>query len=245
MNLLGKISGFIIGGVVTSSLVGAIFGSTAGHFLFDYKVKVKKSEPDIEDNDYYDNVDIFNNIIKLCYALINIKGNILIGEIDAIKYFFKNEFKFDKKDIKQIDNIIYNLGNNNIQISIVEVINGINSYCKYEEKIAIVQLLFFLAISDKRISDEESNFIFDATQKLNIQSNDYIKIKNLFIVNDENYFTILKVSENATNNEIKTAYRRLVNLYHPDKHRSEEYYDREYFEKIVNAYQELRKLRNF
>ena len=244
MNIVGKVIGSIFGGLLTSNILGITLGGVAGHFLFDYKNIIAKKEEEISDNFYYDNIDIFNNIIKLCYSLINIKGNILIGEIDSIKYFFKNEFRFDKKEIKLIDDTIYNLSSNNIKINYDEIINGINSYCKYEEKIMVVQLLFFLAISDMRITEEESHFIFNATQKLNIQSSDYIKIKNLFVPDEENYYTILKIDENATNIEIKAAYRKMANLHHPDKHRDGDY-NKEEFQKVVRAYQEIKKIRKF
>ena len=247
MRFMGRIFGFIIGGFLTSGLVGAIFGALAGYFLFDYRIigKNKRTDYDESENHYYDNIDSFNNILKLCFSLINIKGNILISEISAIKYFFKNEFKFNKSEVKEIDKIIYSLGKDNQKIDIAKTISGLNNYCKYNEKITIVQLLFFLAISDKRITNEETTFIFDATQKLNIQSSDYNKIKNLFIVDEENFYNILKVEENATNFEIKQAYRKLVNIYHPDKPHSENYQYRDNFEKIVKAYKELKKIRKF
>ncbi len=222
MSFIGKICGLIIGYILTSNILGSILGVFAGHFLFDYKIHLIKEDDENDVNDYCDNVNIFNNIIKLCYSLINIKGNILLGEIDSIKYFFKNEFKFDKKEIKLVDEVINNLASGGVKVNYDDTLNGINSYCKYEEKILIVKLLFFLAISDRRINEYETDFIFKTTQKLNIQSSDYIQIKNLFVYDEENFYNILKIDESASNNEIKSAYRRMVSLYHPDKHKGED-----------------------
>jgi DnaJ-class molecular chaperone len=60
----------------------------------------------------------------------------------------------------------------------------------------------------------------------------------------ENYYNILKVSENATQQEIKTAYRKLSLTYHPDKNNGD---DKE-IKRINEAYETLgdeEKRRNY
>lgn len=245
MKIIGKLSGSILGGLLTTNIIGILIGGITGHLLFDYNFNSKSEDIQIDEDCYSNNANVFTSIINLCYSLINLKGNISTTEIASIKYFFRNEFKFEKKDIKQIDEMISNLCQYPFSINIDKTILSINNYCEYQDKILITELLFYIAISDRRITEDETNFIFNITQKLNIQSNDYIKIKNLFTPDEDNFYSILKVNENATNEEIKSAYRRLVNIYHPDKHRDEEYNDKERFQKIVKAYQEIKKQRKF
>lgn len=55
---------------------------------------------------------------------------------------------------------------------------------------------------------------------------------------EKNWYRILEISEKATEQEIKTAYRRLAKKYHPDTHINEKsYVDK--FNDISTAYQIL------
>lgn len=53
----------------------------------------------------------------------------------------------------------------------------------------------------------------------------------------KDYYTILGVSKNASQDEIKRAYRKLAHQYHPDK--SKDHHDGERFKEINEAYQVL------
>ena len=61
-------------------------------------------------------------------------------------------------------------------------------------------------------------------------------------------FTVLEIPSNATNEEIKKAYRQMVMQYHPDKmaHLGEEQTQEAHlkFLEIVEAYQELERVRS-
>lgn len=50
-----------------------------------------------------------------------------------------------------------------------------------------------------------------------------------------NYYDILGISQQASQSEVKAAFRRLAKLYHPDKNPSE----KEHFNKILKAYETL------
>lgn len=56
-----------------------------------------------------------------------------------------------------------------------------------------------------------------------------------------NYYSILNLEENATSLEIKRAYKRLANIYHPDKTHNDPV-KTEFFKKIVIAYETLSDL---
>ena len=58
----------------------------------------------------------------------------------------------------------------------------------------------------------------------------------------KNYYTILKITPNATQEEIKKAYYKLSKLYHPDTNQSDEAHDR--FTSINEAYNILGNLSN-
>ena len=61
-----------------------------------------------------------------------------------------------------------------------------------------------------------------------------------FNTGEKNYYTILKVTPNATQEEIKQAYYKLSKLYHPDTNQSEKAHD--HFTAINEAYNVLGNL---
>ena len=56
---------------------------------------------------------------------------------------------------------------------------------------------------------------------------------------NKNYYKILNVNKNATNDEIKQAYKKLALKYHPDKNRNNKESSEEIFKNISEAYQIL------
>jgi DnaJ like chaperone protein len=122
------------------------------------------------------------------------------------------------------------------------ILRSIKHNCTYNEKISVLNLLFTVATADYYINEEEIKYIFDISQKLNILSEDYNSIKNVFTKKDNNCFKILGITPAATQNEIKTAYRKMVNIYHPDKN-IDSIYEKEKFQEIISAYNEIKKIK--
>jgi len=53
----------------------------------------------------------------------------------------------------------------------------------------------------------------------------------------QSYYDVLKVSKNATKEEIKSSYKKLAKIYHPDKNNEKD--AKEHFQKIQEAYEHL------
>ena len=83
---------------------------------------------------------------------------------------------------------------------------------------------------------------------LNINKRDYESIKAMFAKDEKAVFRILEISPDASNDEIKRAYRKMANKYHPDKvsHLGKEIQAaaEEKFKALNNAYQQLKKDRD-
>ena len=83
---------------------------------------------------------------------------------------------------------------------------------------------------------------------LNINQNDYNSIKAMFAKDEEAIYRILEVSPSATDSEVKIAYRKMANKYHPDKvaHLGQKMQTiaEEKFKSVNDAYQQIKKDRN-
>ena len=60
----------------------------------------------------------------------------------------------------------------------------------------------------------------------------------------QNYYNILGISKNASDKDIKAAYRKLARKLHPDVN-PEDSRAQEQFKKVNEAYQQVKQERNF
>jgi DnaJ-class molecular chaperone len=61
----------------------------------------------------------------------------------------------------------------------------------------------------------------------------------LFNLFSNDYYKILGITANSTNNDIKKAYKKLSLRWHPDKNKLNKELTTEYFKKITNVYSTL------
>ena len=83
---------------------------------------------------------------------------------------------------------------------------------------------------------------------LNVNNNDYESIKAMFAKDEEAPYRVLEISRSASDNEVKRAFRKMANKYHPDKiaHLGDDFKDiaQEKFKSVSEAYQKIKKDRN-
>ena len=84
---------------------------------------------------------------------------------------------------------------------------------------------------------------------LGIGSADFQSIKAMFVRQTGGDFKILEITQDASDDEVKKAYRKMAMKYHPDKvnHLGEEVkvQAEEKFRKVQEAYENIKKARGF
>ncbi|PDH46494.1 MAG: molecular chaperone DjlA, partial [Flavobacteriales bacterium MED-G15] len=122
---------------------------------------------------------------------------------DAIFRSFNTEIK---KDVQHID----------------ELTSVFVQQTRYETRLQILHFLFGIANADGSISDSELQKLSQIASGLRLRMPDFESIKAMFVKNTDNAYKILEVEPNASENEIKAAYRKMVKKYHPDKLRGQD-----------------------
>lgn len=119
----------------------------------------------------------------------------------------------------------------------------------YEIRLVMLQFLFGVANADFSISDAEAELIQKISDRLKIETEDYLSIKAMYKVEVDSAFRILEITPSASDAEIKAAYRNMTLKYHPDKvaHLGEaaQRAAHEKFQKLNEAYNQLKKQRGF
>ena len=88
-------------------------------------------------------------------------------------------------------------------------------------RLEIIHFLFGIAASDNEIHLKEIETIKRISNYMNINSYDFESIKSMLLskksADSEKWYKILGVNKNATDSEVKKAYRKMALKYHPDK----------------------------
>ena len=86
----------------------------------------------------------------------------------------------------------------------------------------ILHFLFGIANADGNISDLELQKLLQVASGMRLRLPDFESIKAMFVKNTDNAYKILEIDSNASEDEIKGAYRKMAKKYHPDKLRGQD-----------------------
>jgi len=97
----------------------------------------------------------------------------------------------------------------------------LNSHINHSSRLEIIHFLFGVSAADNEIHSKEVETIKRIATYMNINPYDFESIKSMFLANGSSYsekwYKILGLTKDATDSEVKKAYRRMAVKYHPDK----------------------------
>ena len=117
----------------------------------------------------------------------------------------------------------------------------------YNTRLQIVHFLFGIANADGSVSRLELNKIQQIAVALGIRRMDIESVKAMFVQQAGNAYKILEIDSNATDAEVKKAYRTMAKKHHPDKLNTADQAlkkgAQEKFQQIQAAYEKIQKER--
>lgn len=229
---LGASIGWFAGGPV-----GGLLGFAAGSFMEPESKKYKKTGHTSE---------FETNLIVLAATLIKIDGNISLDEINFVRDFFRDHFSAEHLDEKM--NILHHCLQRSYDPR--KACDDIRASASPSTRLQVVNFLFELALSDRALEKSEADLIFLLAGWLNINDIQFKKIKSTFATTgSQTKYDLLGVRYHASYEEIKTAYRKLVLEYHPDRNASLSPTElaklAEKFRRIQEAFEKIKMERGF
>jgi len=221
--------GWAFGGPI-GGILGVIF---AGSSDTTYK-QIKQSQAG----------DFMVSLLVLFAKVMKADGKLLKSELDYVKSFLKRNLSRQQSHvfIKMFQEILKQ------EYSTVEVCRQIQKSMDHPSRLELIHVLFGLSASDGEIHPEEVKVIHTISGYLNISNKDYESIKAIFIKDMDSAYKILEINSNASDIEVKKAYRKMAVKYHPDKvaHLGKEIQNtaEEKFKAVSDAYTEIKKQRN-
>jgi DnaJ like chaperone protein len=189
--------------------------------------------------------DFAVSLLVLTAAVMKADGKVLKSELDYVKRFLINQFGNEnaQEQLQVLRDILKQ------DIPVQDVCFQIRNAMDYSSKLQLMHYLWGIAQADGHIDTSEKNLLEQIAANLGIAPADAESIKAMFVHSTDESYKILEISPDASESEIKKAFRKMAVKYHPDKvsHLGEDYKKaaEEKIKKVNEAYEKIKKERGF
>lgn len=224
----GAILGFILG-----SLIDTVSSKNTSSFKKIFKEKDRVTPGDFE-----------LNLLSLSSIVIKADGHINQTELDYVRQYFVSAYGKERANatFRTFNEVIKSR-----EISSQRICMFLAQRTRYAARLQILHFLFGIAQADGQVSEAEALEIQKIAGFLRLSFSDFESIKAMFFKTGNHAYRILEIEKNATNTEVKKAYRTMAKKYHPDKvQHMDEVHIRgaeAKFKEVQKAYEEIQKER--
>lgn len=239
MTGMGSFTKWITGGLGWAFFgpLGGILGFILGS-LIESSEGIRRASPGATTTG-----DFALSLLVLVAAMMKADGKVLKSELDYVKNYFVRSFGEGSASeaIMMLRDILKQ------DINVREVSIQMKNRMDYASRLQLLHFLFGISLADGKVHEHEIGLIRLIAQYLGISARDLESIKNMFIPDTDAAYKILEINPDASDEEVKKAYRKMALKYHPDKvaYLGEEFKKTadEKFKKVNEAYEKIKKER--
>ena len=226
-------------GWVTFGPIGGLLGFIAGAIWekADAIPSQRSYSPREQQNSF------FVSLLVLSSAVIKADGKVHPKEIETVKEFIRRNF--GEAAVSDAVRILNQL--NQQQVNIYEVGPQIARYMNYSQRLQLLHYLVQIAIADGQFDRSEKSVIEAIASTIGLSDSDAASIIAMYYKDSNSAYAVLEIRPSATDDEVRTAYRRMAMKYHPDKVATlgpeVQKSAAEKFRKIQEAYETIKKER--
>ncbi|MCP3901203.1 MAG: DnaJ domain-containing protein [Desulfobacteraceae bacterium] len=255
MSWLGKIVGGTIGFAIGGP-IGAVAGAAFGHSFDKHEERYLSSGREGSgfragqlSNNEEAQLTFFIAAFSMLAKIAKADGRVSEVEINSVEEFMQRDLNLDNESKNTARNIFREAVSSTEQFDAF----ALQFYSVFRNQPRLIELmmdvLLRVSAADGVISSEEEALLLSAARIFNISDSAYSNYKKRYVKETNKYYALLNCDENATDQEIKKQYRKLVTEFHPDKIQSkglpEEFikFANDKFIKIQEAYDHIKKER--
>ncbi len=218
---IGAVIGFVLGNAVDSRKAGQPYPETHETTPSDFTV----------------------TLLVLAAAVMKADGKVVKSELDYVKEFLKRNFGLTRaKDMTLMLRDIVEK-----DFDPLPVCRQIAQHMQHAGRLELLHLLFGIAQSDGAVDAGELRLLEAMAHALRISPADYQSIQAMFVASYDDAYKILEITPEATDEEVKKAYRKMAAKHHPDKvatlGEDVQKAAHEKFQKVNEAYEKIRTRR--
>ena len=155
----------------------------------------------------------FVSLLVLSSAVIKADGKTDPAELRTVREFIRANF--GEQAASQAEQILQQLDSQ--QVNIYSVGGQIAANMNYSQRLQLFQYLVSIATADGEFSKSEKSVLEAIASAIRLTSTDAASIIAMYYKEADSAYTVLEISPNATDDEVKAAYRRMAMKYHPDR----------------------------
>lgn len=183
------------------------------------------------------------SLLVLSAAVMKADGKVMRSELDYVKKFLRDNF--GEEGAVNALNVLKELLQKDFELS--EVCIQIRQFTNISQRLQLFHFLAGIAKADGVVSNAELEVLKRISQFLGISNADADSVLGMFGTSIEDAYKVLEISPEATDDEVRKAYRKMAMKHHPDKVESLGEDVRkaaeEKFNKIHEAYDQIKKER--
>lgn len=243
----GKILGGGLGWAMAGPL-GALVGLAIGGILDtganSARTQLNAGGPQAHSSSHHTQAGDFGAaLIALSAVVMKADGQVLKSEIQFVRNFFTQQFGTPRTNeyIRLLQEVLKQ------EIPTREICLQIRQNMQHPLRLELLRYLFEVSKADGKVDKSEVQLLQQIANYLGISELDFLSLKNMYYKDVDSAYKILEISPDATDEEVKKAYRKMAVKYHPDKLSGlgEEFErnGKEKFQKLQEAYEKIKKER--
>lgn len=210
--LAGALIGFIAGGPI-----GGVVGFLIGMYV-EY-ISKDSSNPGEDESTYNPGPsepqanDFTRALLILIAAIMNADGVAMKSELDMVKRMLIRTY--GETRAAQLLLILRELIKEKHDVSLV--CRQIRMRMVYSQRLELMHILFRISRADNDINAHEIQLLNFIAVQLGITTPDFMSLRAMFISTPGSEYKILDVDPNASEEDVKKAYRKMAMRFHPDR----------------------------
>jgi len=187
--------------------------------------------------------DFTMSLLTLTAAVMKADGRILKSELEYVREYFSKSFG----PAASQEAMLYLRDLLKQEIPLRDVCYQIKHRLDHSSRLQLLHFLFGVSKADGKVHPREVEIIEKIAGYLGISAKDMGSIKAMFYEDTDAAYRVLEIEASVKDDEVKKAYRKMANKYHPDKvaYLGEDIRKAagEKFRKVKNAYETIKKNR--